>query len=326
MAWASVDGFEVPVSQKTTSTHSDLRLLCSSDEQLSEQYNACRTPPSDFENCDLNDFITAGDEVASVSHSGPLHNLQTKPRIESHSTNKSCQFNEHRENFESDQLTEFFGEQLRNDNCDLSQLPEFSHFRPLNNYRCHGRAILVFEQAQDIFRYKSISFAKERDKAGILARVYGVSVKTIRDIWVGRTWYRATFNLDPSKPITPERLQRRAGRPKGAKDSTPRARKLASSINEYEGDFDASTLSSTPGQRIQHGHANLTPREARNAHHGPPPSVHSTEAGVATERERDAHIRASGWLDFPTGIPAEGFQDPFFEDWASALLRASTAH
>ena len=93
------------------------------------------------------------------------------------------------------------------------------------DYKRHGRAILTDEQARDIFRHKPSPNSKERDRAGILARTYGVSVKTVRDIWVGRTWYRATVHLDPSKPVSAERLQRRPGRPRGAKDSRPRTRK-----------------------------------------------------------------------------------------------------
>ena len=198
-----------------------------------------------------------------------------------------------------------------------AHMPELPNLRslPLNSDRCHGRAILVFEQAQEIFRYKSISFAKERDKAGILARVYGVSVKTIRDIWVGRTWYRATFHLDPSKPISPERLMRRAGRPKGAKDSTPRARKLASFRTELESDFNTAAFCNTTSEELERSGCNLIPQ------HASAPPVYSKLA----EQERDVHP-VSGWLDFPNGMPAEGFEDPFLEDWTASLLYPSTAH
>ncbi len=58
-----------------------------------------------------------------------------------------------------------------------------------------------------------------------MGQVFGVSPKTIRDIWVGRTWYRETFHLDPSRTDAHERLGRHIGRPKGVKDSRPRRRK-----------------------------------------------------------------------------------------------------
>ncbi len=94
-------------------------------------------------------------------------------------------------------------------------------------HKRHGRAILTDEQARSIYQHKPAPFAKAKVRAGALARKYGVSVKTVRDIWIGRTWYRATFDLDTSKPISPERLEKRCGRPKGAKDSKPRTRKPA---------------------------------------------------------------------------------------------------
>ena len=90
----------------------------------------------------------------------------------------------------------------------------------------HGRAILTERDAQDIFMCKPALSARERYNAGVLARFYGVSIKTVRDIWVGRTWYRSTFHLDPSKPILSARLDKKPGRPRGAKDSKPRTRTL----------------------------------------------------------------------------------------------------
>ena len=88
-----------------------------------------------------------------------------------------------------------------------------------------GRATLTSEQAKTIFLRRLAPWATDRGRAEILARMYGVTAKTIRDIWIGRTWYRATFNLDPSTHYAPERLEKKAGRPKGAKDSKPRMRK-----------------------------------------------------------------------------------------------------
>jgi hypothetical protein len=90
----------------------------------------------------------------------------------------------------------------------------------------HGRAVLSDDKAKEIYCWKPAPNTKERDRAGHLARVFGVSIKTIRDIWVGRTWYRATFQLDPNKPVETDRLSKRPGRPKGVKDSKPRTRKL----------------------------------------------------------------------------------------------------
>ena len=181
----------------------------------------------------------------------------------------------------------------------------------LHSISRHGRAILAMDQAQDIFRYKSVSFAKERDKAAILAGVYGVSVKTIRDIWVGRTWYRATFHLHPRRPFTPERLQKRAGRPKGAKDSFPRSRKhsLATGSSHFPTPILCNTSSSEGPEQKERFHVQ---HEAREPDAGCEPSVECT---AALAQEQDAHP-ASRWLDFPTELPAADFKDPFHADWS----------
>ena len=94
--------------------------------------------------------------------------------------------------------------------------------------QCHARAILTDEQARQIFRCKPTSSINQRHKATYLARCFGVNAKTVRDIWVGRTWYWATYTLDSAKPILLEKLQKKLGRPKGSKDSKLRDRKPCS--------------------------------------------------------------------------------------------------
>jgi hypothetical protein len=89
----------------------------------------------------------------------------------------------------------------------------------------HGRAILTSEEACDIFQCRPQQSSRDRNRATVLAQKYGVSVKTVRDIWVGRTWYRATYLLDKDQPVQEERLLKRAGRPLGAKDRKPRLKK-----------------------------------------------------------------------------------------------------
>ena len=83
-------------------------------------------------------------------------------------------------------------------------------------------------QARNIFAMKSFHFAGQRGSTSKIAQTYGVSPKTIRDIWAGRTWYRATYTLDRSKPASLERLQTKIGRPLGAKDQQPRRSKVES--------------------------------------------------------------------------------------------------
>jgi hypothetical protein len=103
-----------------------------------------------------------------------------------------------------------------------------------NPAKNNGRAILTQREAQDIFKSRPSYSSKEPSKAGILAHFYGVSVKSVRDIWIGRTWYRSTYHLDSSKPVAKERLEKKPGRPRGAKDSKPRTRKPIKNLSDDE--------------------------------------------------------------------------------------------
>ena len=130
----------------------------------------------------------------------------------------------------------------------------------LETARKHGRAILTEREAQEIFKHKAASNAKGKQSAAVLARFYGVSVKTVRDIWVGRTWYRSTFHLDPSKPILSERLEKKPGRPCGAKDSKPRLRHLhKAEISSPQEHHSVKTEENI--QEYQSNNQNLNPTE-----------------------------------------------------------------
>ena len=176
----------------------------------------------------------------------------------------------------------------------------------VNIFKRHGRAILTDEQAQTIFRHKPTAFAQDRDKAGLLARLYGVSVKTVRDVWVGRTWYRATFHMGHTKPFAPERLQMKAGRPKGSKDSKPRPRKTQSDDSHSEPFLEqACNETNDPRKDVGVRHASDTlPVLAKEA--------------VFVWKD----VKNRSWTDFPMPIPSSiAFEDPFREDWEIALQR-----
>jgi hypothetical protein len=83
-----------------------------------------------------------------------------------------------------------------------------------------ARAVLTKEQVIDIFRLSQI-LLPDRAKLSptYVAEIFGVSEKTIRNIWSGRTWYNDTLPLDAAR--TPKRLVK-LGRPLGRKDSAPR--------------------------------------------------------------------------------------------------------
>jgi hypothetical protein len=178
--------------------------------------------------------------------------------------------------------------EVKGNESEILQAPQFDS---MENYKRHGRAILSIEQAQNIFQLKPKPFQKERTRAGNLAKMYGISVKTVRDIWVGRTWYRATFHLDRLNPLSPERLQKKAGRPKGAKDSKPRMRKNPYDISDcfYDGLF---------------GVQNCEPD-------CPKPS----DSDDPIQCKLKTSLEFQSWLDFPMESFDAGFEDPFREDW-----------
>ena len=90
---------------------------------------------------------------------------------------------------------------------------------PASIQACKTRTVLTERQVQEIFIAKLLNESSEghktRQSAASLARKYGVSDKTIRDIWTGRTWFRELMHLDPARKDMAERL-RFPGRPKHA--------------------------------------------------------------------------------------------------------------
>jgi hypothetical protein len=86
-----------------------------------------------------------------------------------------------------------------------------------------SRMVLTDHQAREIFQLKTThGFSSSHAASIFLASKYNVSSKAIRDIWKGRSWLEATFNL---WNIDDRPARRILGRPKGKKDSKPRASK-----------------------------------------------------------------------------------------------------
>jgi hypothetical protein len=84
--------------------------------------------------------------------------------------------------------------------------------------------ILSEQQAIEIFRIRSAhSIVMMVSSALFIAKRYGVSERTVRDIWKQRTWVHATRPLTESiGPMAKKKL----GRPIGSKDLQPRKQKL----------------------------------------------------------------------------------------------------
>ena len=61
-----------------------------------------------------------------------------------------------------------------------------------------GRNVLSREQARQIFSCKALRGREY--KPTHLAKLYGITSKTVRDIWLGRTWHWATFDMQGNTP------------------------------------------------------------------------------------------------------------------------------
>lgn len=82
------------------------------------------------------------------------------------------------------------------------------------------RRVLTACQAVEIFKFRVNSKIKNASPSRAqIGRFYGVSKKTIRDIWIGRTWNQETAHLDEERPVTVPKV---LGRPKGSKDAKKR--------------------------------------------------------------------------------------------------------
>ena len=84
------------------------------------------------------------------------------------------------------------------------------------------RVVLSKEQAREIFHLKFTHGHQSLHAASVhLAATYKVSSKAIRDIWKGRSWLDATYDMWNDKDRPKRKI---IGRPKGKKDSKQRAR------------------------------------------------------------------------------------------------------
>uniref|UniRef100_A0A7S0LV42 Uncharacterized protein n=1 Tax=Cryptomonas curvata TaxID=233186 RepID=A0A7S0LV42_9CRYP len=272
-----------------------------------------------------------GHRIYSTSPAGSFCEYHTQPFEHAASTGQGIQGNSWMP--QQNHFSSFSGEGNLKMKGGGSFAPQEGQPSPAKR---HGRAILTERDAQDIFMYKPASSAKERYNAGVLARFYGVSIKTVRDIWVGRTWYRSTFHLDPSKPILSARLDKKPGRPRGAKDSKPRTRTLykvdstptsdettlplhvavachrptfytcLASAAQPPTDAIASTIEGAQELRGAEPYCSITRHE-----YAPHFSCSESTPPQSPDGSDDAPCAAS-WLS----CSSSDFADPFHDDWA----------
>ena len=191
------------------------------------------------------------------------------------------------------------------------------------------RAKLSVEQVIEIFQNKGTTATSS---AAVVARQYGVSEKTVRDIWKGRTWCGETWHLDTSRVVQTKRI----GRPKGCKDSKPRKPKAdgrdeasCSPPDHLAGDasaaFDPTSDFEESAECVDRGHtetssSDTTLTDTRAAAstarplpapsgqpHAPAPPPLSSSAAQSVDQQLHEWGRAL-WLDLESA-------DPFRRDW-----------
>jgi hypothetical protein len=80
-----------------------------------------------------------------------------------------------------------------------------------------SRSSLKEHQAIEIFELK-LKNNGHKLSGTTVARSYGVTEKTVRDIWTRRTWRQETWHLDTSQSL----VLKKRGRPLGSRDKQPR--------------------------------------------------------------------------------------------------------
>ena len=104
---------------------------------------------------------------------------------------------------------------------------------------CKTRTILTLEQAAAIFMTRNSDRSSLKTKGKWLsstkvASAFGVSEKTVRDIWTGRTWFHELIHLDPARAALAEKRIRPPGRPRISRQHDDMDKALLVSCTEYE--------------------------------------------------------------------------------------------
>jgi hypothetical protein len=166
------------------------------------------------------------------------------------------------------------------------------------------RAILSKNDAIAIFQMKGSS-----SSATQVAMPYGVSEKTIRDIWTGRCWGAATWHLDRSRVLK----IKPSGRPPGRRDSRPRKHKRRK--QESENGVSNGRAEQKPDVIAEKHPANKKNTLTRNISGNLSPlradaTVENKVFSLQTKKSVDEQL--FDWEHNPQGSL---LVDPFKEDW-----------
>mmetsp|Transcript_55917 Transcript_55917/g.147822 ORF Transcript_55917/g.147822 Transcript_55917/m.147822 type:complete len:338 (-) Transcript_55917:20-1033(-) len=144
---------------------------------------------------------------------------------------------------------------------------------------CKTRAVLTPEAAMKIFEMRNAARKRGNSNgeftASKLALQYGVTERSIRDIWNGKTWRLETKHLDPLRKDMPEKL-RLPGRPKNcnarknaicSRTKSPRC-PVAVPPSSFNKQSDAHLLSGMPPPDDKRGDFNSAMHFVKHEHDG----------------------------------------------------------
>ena len=168
----------------------------------------------------------------------------------------------------------------------------------VSNIRNKPRAILTKELAREIYQYKLENMQVVASAVGrhacILASKYGVSEKTIRDVWTARTWSEETDNLDQERRIH------------GAADFTlPECRTTASRLVR---ELERTPLTSRSSYRVYRRNSTSRKSQGRLSE-----DISSTKCEETLEMHNQAQHAMEHILH--GACTASDFDDPFHHDW-----------
>ena len=164
------------------------------------------------------------------------------------------------------------------------------------------RAKLTESDALNIYHCKG-----RITNAAALSKLYGVSEKTVRDIWTGRTWSKETWHLDESRPFPTKKM----GRPFGRKDAQPRKSRSFRTIPESSSKSHAPIDVSPESKSIDIAPVfSIVMSEWPQARKVDTEEVHSS-AWCWRNQSIDNLLHEKTQFGFETE-----FEDPFGPDWA----------
>ena len=178
------------------------------------------------------------------------------------------------------------------------------------------KTCLGVSQVLQIFRSK---MEDSKLAATHVARAYGVSEKTIRDIWLGRTWKHATCALSGCGSWIPKKC----GRPQGSKDRMPRKpRKTPPTACFTAITPEARESSTTPPSESEYlvtESRDLTMTKVEEGvyhHHKPKVDSASQQSALPASSSTSAKVSIDDMLFRWDIVSAcSGSIDPFGEDW-----------